>query len=171
MGEHWYVLRSKPHKEIALFRYAHSKGLEVFYPRIRVDPVNPRSRKIRPYFPGYMFVNVDLDEVGLSSMQYMPLSIGLVKFGDEPAPVPEPVVERLKTHVGELWEQRIQQRKFEQGDMLLVRDGPFEGYEAIFDIYLSGRDRVRVLLEMLSGRPVGVELDPSSIEKQERSKG
>lgn len=171
MSRCWYVLRSKPHKEGALARYATSKGLEVFYPRIRVDPVNPRSRKIKPYFPGYMFVNVDMEQVGLSSMQYMPLSIGLVKFGDQPAPVPDQVIERLKRHVGALWQQRIQQRKFERGDRLLVRDGPFEGYEAIFDVYLSGRDRVRVLLEMLTGRPVGVELDPISIEKQERSRG
>jgi len=166
MSERWYVLRSKPHKEAALYRYASSKGFEVFYPRIRVDPVNPRSRKIRPYFPGYMFLNTDLERVGLSSLQYMPLSMGIVKFGGEPAPVHGPVVERLKSHVSVLLEKGIERRKYSRGDDLVVRDGPFEGYSAIFDVYLSGQDRVKVLLEMLSGRSIPIELEAHSIEKR-----
>lgn len=170
MSERWYVLRSKPHKERALYQYAISKEFEVFYPRIRVNPVNPRSRKIRPYFPGYMFIHVDLDEVGLSSLMYMPLSLGLVKFGNEPAPVPDPVVKRLQNHISNLFKQKFEERKFRAGDKVLIRDGPFEGYDAIFDIHLSGRERVRVLIEMLTGRPVGVELDPRSIEKQSQSR-
>lgn len=171
MGKRWYVLRSKPHKERALFGYVRSKGHEVFYPRIRVDPVNPRSRKIRPYFPGYMFLNVDLEEVGLSSVRYLPLSIGLVEFGGEPAPVPDPVILRLRSHLQDLWEKGVQRRRFESGEQLLVRDGPFEGYKAIFDIHLSGSERVRVLLETLAGRTVPVELSARSIEKRPRSRG
>lgn len=166
MTERWYVLRSKPHKEAALYRYASSKGFDVFYPRIRVDPVNPRSRKIRPYFPGYMFLNTDLESVGLSSLQYMPLSMGIVKFGGEPAPVPDPVVDKLKTHVSKLIQKGIERRKFDAGDELVIRDGPFEGYSAIFDVYLSGSDRVKILLDMLSGRPIPIELEASSVEKR-----
>ena len=54
MSLQWYALRSKPNKEGPLWREVHAQGFEVFYPEIRVQPVNPRSRKVRPYFPGYM---------------------------------------------------------------------------------------------------------------------
>ena len=54
MNLQWYALRSKPNKEGPLWREVHAQGFEVFYSEIRVQPVNPRSRKVRPYFPGYM---------------------------------------------------------------------------------------------------------------------
>ena len=54
MSLQWYALRSKPNKEGPLWREVHAQGFEVFYPEIRVQPVNPRSRKVRPDFPGYM---------------------------------------------------------------------------------------------------------------------
>ena len=66
MTTHWYALRSKPCKEDILWRQVGLRGFECFYPRLRVKPVNPRSRKIRPYFPGYMFVRADLSEAGNS---------------------------------------------------------------------------------------------------------
>ena len=40
-----------------------SQDYEVFYPCLRIHPVNPRSRKIVPYFPGYLFVEADLELV------------------------------------------------------------------------------------------------------------
>lgn len=63
MSVRWHVLRSKPRKEAALARYARSNGHEVFYPTIPVKPVNPRASKIKPYFPGYLFVQTSLAEL------------------------------------------------------------------------------------------------------------
>jgi transcriptional antiterminator RfaH len=37
-----------------------------------VRPVNPRARKTRPYFPGYLFVQADLAAVGLVEFRWMP---------------------------------------------------------------------------------------------------
>jgi transcription antitermination factor NusG len=47
-----------------------------------------------------------------------------------------------------------------------IHAGPFAGYEAIFDLRLSGSDRVRVLLKMLNNRNLPVELDSKQIEKK-----
>ena len=73
----WYALRSKPRKEEALWGQLLARGFETFYPRLRINPVNPRARKLAPYFPGYMFVYADLEEVGPSTFNYMPFSLGL----------------------------------------------------------------------------------------------
>jgi transcriptional antiterminator RfaH len=52
---------------------------------------------------------------------------------------------------------------------VLISDGPFAGYEAIFDARISGSERVRVLLQLLNNqRQVPVELDASQI-KQKKS--
>ena len=162
----WYVLRSKPHKEKVLFKYASSLGYSLFHPTIPVNPVNPRAAKIRSYFPGYMFLHADLAQLSDSAFHWMPFSQGLVRIGNEPAAVPEPIIHRLQERVGEIWQAGgIKLDQFTKGENLLIRDGLFEGYRAIFDVRIPGSERVRVLLEMLSDRYVSMELDVGYLEK------
>jgi hypothetical protein len=49
---------------------------------------------------------------------------------------------------------------------VVVQDGPFEGYEAIFDVRLPGSERVRILLKMLSDRHLPIELRAGQIRKK-----
>jgi transcriptional antiterminator RfaH len=162
----WYVLRSKPRKERALVKFARSHGHEVFFPTIPVNPVNPRAARIRPYFPGYMFLHSDVAEVGLSTFHWMPFSQGLVRVGNEPAPVPENVINSLCRRVDEIWEAGgIAFDGLEKGDEVLINGGIFEGYRGLFDVRLPGRERVRILLEMLSDRYVPMEVDVGLLEK------
>ena len=168
MATQWYVMRSKPRKEEALWRQVKSKGIEVYFPRLRVNPVNPRSRKLVPYFPGYIFIQVDLEEVGMSTLQWMPYSIGLVSFGGEPAAVQEHLIYEIRKRVdkiaaagGELFDG------LKPGEVIRINEGPFKGYEAIFDTRLPGTERVRVLLELLDNqRQVPLELDAGQIKRK-----
>lgn len=170
MALYWYALRSKPRKEDVVWRQVQTQGIEVFYPRLKVTPVNPRSRKQRPYFPGYMFVQVDLDELGLSAFKWLPHTLGLVSFGDEPATVPDHLIHTIKRRVqeidaagGELFDG------LSPGDKVTISDGPFSGYEAIFDARIPGSERVRVLLELLnSQRQVPLELDTRQISQKKK---
>ncbi|HEX9798035.1 MAG TPA: transcription termination/antitermination NusG family protein [Anaerolineales bacterium] len=162
----WYALRSQAHKERLLWRQVETRGFEVFYPRLRVRPVNPRSRKIRPFFPGYLFIKADLSAVGESIFNRLPYSMGLVGFGGEPAPIRDHVIHHLQQRVGELNAARVHYLdQFQHGDPVRITDGPFGGYEAIFDLRLTGQDRVRLLLEMLSGRWVHVQVGGNQIER------
>ena len=167
MASQWYVLRSKPRKEEVLWRQLRAQEFDVFFPRIRVHPVNPRSRKLLPYFPGYMFVNVNLEEVGLSTFQWMPHAIGLVSFDGEPSTVPENLifainkrVEEIAAAGGEFFDG------IKPGDTVKINTGPFAGYEAIFDARLPGSERVRVLIQMLSDRRIPVELRAGQVEQK-----
>ena len=167
MTTHWYALRSKPRKEDIVWRQTINQGYEVFYPRLKVKPVNPRSRKLVPYFPGYLFVKVDIDLIGISTFQWMPYTVGLVTFGDEPAIVPESLIYAIKHRVseiiaagGELFDG------LNKGDIVYIEDGPFSGYEAIFDARIPGTERVRVLLQFLNDkRQVPVELKAGQIKR------
>jgi transcriptional antiterminator RfaH len=171
MPVHWYALRSKPRKEEVVWRQMRMQGFEVFYPRLRVQPVNPRSRKWRPYFPGYMFVQVDIAQVGLSVFQWMPHTLGLVCFGDEPAIVPDNLVQAIKKRVDEIAEAGGEVLAgVSRGDKVIISDGPFAGYEAIFDTRIPGSERVRVLLQLLSNqRQVPLELKAGQIQQKKRS--
>lgn len=163
----WYAVRSKPRKEDVLWRQMRAQGFEVFYPRVRVHRVNPRARKLEPYFPGYMFVQTDLGDTGLSRFQWMPHSLGLVSFGGEPSTIPDSLIAEIRKRVeaiaaagGEVFEG------LKAGDTIRIQEGPFRGYEAIFDARLPGTERVRVLLEFLGNqRKIPVELNASQIQQ------
>ncbi len=159
MAAYWYALHSKPHKEELLAEQLELRRIETFAPRIRVQVINPRARKVRSYFPGYIFVRADLERMGLSALQYVPGSAGLIAFGGTPASVPDGLIHAIRQRVeeinsagGELFDV------LKSGETVLVHSGPFAGYEAIFDVRLPGTERVRVLLKLLRYRKMAVEL-------------
>jgi transcription antitermination factor NusG len=156
---HWYIFQSKTRKEDLLCEQLRIREIEIFFPRLHVQPVNPRARKVKPYFPGYVFGRVDLDEVGRSILDWIPGALGIVNFGGEPAPVPDHLVATFRQHLEIInASNRKASVKYQPGDVVAIREGPFSGYEAIFDVHLPGRDRVEVLLKMLQGYQVRVEL-------------
>src|SRR6185369_3365327 len=166
MEKAWYVLRAKPRKESQLYSYLCTKQIETFYPTLTVKPVNPRSSKIRPYFPGYMFVHVDLDQIGKNTLEWMPSSTGLVEFGGEPAAVPDNLIYELKQTLERLKAERdLGMHGIKPGDTVRITSGPFAGYEAIFDTQLNGDQRAQLLLHWL-GRQLKVEVNADRIEKK-----
>jgi len=170
MSANWYTFHSHPHKEDLLNQQIQTRGYETYYPTIRVQPVNPRARKIQAYFPVYLFLRVDLEAIGVSVFQWIPYGTGLVCFGGEPAVVPDPFIQTLRKHVaeinlsgGKLFES------FHPGDEITVNSGPFEGYVGIFNVRLPGSERVQILLKMLSrGREIPVELYAGQISRKKR---
>ena len=169
MASYWYVLHSKPHKEKLLAEQLELRSIETFAPRIRVQVVNPRARPVRPYFPGYIFVHADLEAMGISALQYVPGSSGLIAFGGEPAYVPDGLIVAIRQRVneinaagGELFDV------LKAGETVLVHSGPFAGYEAIFDARLPGKERVRVLLKLLRNRTIPVELPAGYVHPEKK---
>jgi transcriptional antiterminator RfaH len=162
----WYALRSKPNKELTLWRELCARGLECFYPQLRVRPVNPRSRNVRPYFPGYLFLHADIERIGVSTFQWMPFSVGLVSFGGEPASVPDNLINAIRKRVDEINAAGGEQLEgLKRGEVVVIQDGPFDGYEAIFDARLPGSDRVRVFLKLLEVRQMKLELPANQIQR------
>jgi len=164
MTHRWYVVRSKPRKEEFLAEQMQMRKIEIFNPRIRVQAINPRARKIKSYFPGYVFVHLDLEKTGTFSMQYIPGAAGLVSFGGEAADVPDGLIHAIQQRVeeindagGELFDV------LKMGETVVIHSGPFAGYEAIFDARLPGSDRVRVLLKLLKNRQMLVDLPAGQI--------
>lgn len=167
MAPNWYVLRSKPHKEDFLYTQLLARDIDAYCPKIRVQPVNPRARKSKPLFPGYLFVHVDFDQVTLSTLRWLPGAVGVVSFGKTPAWVPDPLVHSIRKKVEEInaagGEHLV---GLTAGDEVIVQSGPFAGYAGIFDLHLSGSERVRVLLQAIQNQKMPVELPLSQIKKR-----
>ena len=169
MALSWYVLHSKPNREQFLYSQLQHREIETFYPRLRVEPVNPRARKIRPFFPGYLFVHVDLDETSLSSLAYVPGAHSLVSFDYEPAVVPDDVITMIKSNVEHLNRKTKEEgSSLKHGDPVEVKGGPFEGYQAIFDTALKGSDRVRLLIKLLHGQQIRVQVPKDMAKPKNR---
>ena len=170
MNTSWYVLRAKPQKEEFLRDQLDSRRIEAYCPRVRVHAVNPRARKVKPYFPGYLFVHVDLNQTSSSTLQWMPGAGGLVSFGREPAFVPDSLIQSLRQRVAGIEEAGGEQLDgLKRGETVVIQAGPFAGYEAIFDACILGNERVRVLLNLLRSRQVAVELPTGQIERKKQS--
>jgi transcription elongation factor/antiterminator RfaH len=169
MTASWYVIRSKPNKEDFLAEQLIAYGMEVFFPRIRVRTVNPRARKVRPYFPSYLFVHVDLDTVSISTLHWMPGAVNLVSFDGEPASVPDLLIAAIERQVSQInASQESLVKTLKPGDLVKINEGPFAGYEAIFDGEVSGRERVRVLLNFIQKRQIPLELREQQIGRAKR---
>jgi transcriptional antiterminator RfaH len=167
MNMPWYVIHSKPHKEIILWREVSARGFECFYPRLYASSMNPHLRKVRPYFPGYLFIQTNIEQVGASTFQWMPFSNGLLSFDGEPAPVPDHLIQAIRRHVDEVNAgRRGQSSELKPGELVIIQSGPFQGYEAIFDARSPGRDRVHVLLKLLQARQVQLELPITQIQRK-----
>lgn len=154
-GRQWYALHVKPNKELQVYRYLRSstQDVDVYYPSYTVEPVNPRSKRIRPFFPRYLFVEAMLEEVGESALQWIPGAVGLVRFGGEPAIVPEHFIHDLKSRVVAFEKAGGPPGDdLKEGDRVRVASGPFADYEGVFHARLSGEERVHVFLEWLGKR-------------------
>ena len=84
---------------------------------------------------------------------------GLIYFlssDGEPARLPQTLIDYLRQQVSEQNDPGAS-RNLENGDRVLVSDGPFAGLEGIFQRYMSSRQRCRILLETV-GRLTAVEL-------------
>jgi len=165
MSAQWYALQSKPMKEGFLADQLRLKGIESYFPALRVRPVNPRARKVKPYFPGYVFGRVDFREQPKDRL-WLPGLAGVVCFDGIPSYVPDHLLDAIRRRVdqinaagGEFLET------LKPGDRILVQEGPFKGCEAILDARLSGEARVRILLTFLNRPQLPLELPQQHIQR------
>lgn len=166
MSDKWYVLHSKPNMENMLWNQLLVRNVSVYFPRLNVKPVNPRSRTLVPYFPGYLFANLDLAQIPLSKLAWIPGMQRIVSFDGEPAWVSDSLISILQKQV-ELANQNLKDPTsgFQPGDPVRIQSGPFAGYDAIFDARLDGTQRARVLIKFLRDQQVRMLLPVNQLAR------
>ncbi len=135
--EAWYTVNTKPHRESQVESYLRSQGILTYFPTFDVHPVNPRSSRLRPYFPGYIFARVDLEEIGISAINWIPGAVGIVQFGGQAAVLDDVVIEEMRARIRANQLRDTKSEAFQPGDKIIVQKGVFAGSEAIFDTGLK----------------------------------
>lgn len=156
----WFVAHTQSHAEAKALTHLNRQGFESYFPRYLKK--RRHARKIEtvaaPLFPRYLFVAVDLTAQRWRSI-YSTVGVArLVCNGDEPAAVPDGVVEALKSRedIGGFIKLDFRPQ-FRPGDKVRVLDGAFSSCLGLFE-GMAERERVAILLDLL-GRKVRVVLD------------
>ena len=97
-GERWYAVQCKPNREKTAAHQLANQGFYSFLPlREKTRSHARRIETVRvPFFPGYLFVRLDLTRDRWRSVSGTIGVVRLVMHGERPAPVPFGVVESLK---------------------------------------------------------------------------
>jgi transcriptional antiterminator RfaH len=164
-GTAWYLIRTKTGKERWVKDQLQTTVPEVFLPLLRGKA--PRwgrmAMSVGPLFPCYVFARFDLQR-SYFEVKYMPGVRGIVSAGSDPLAVPTTIVTEIRRRgVDDVVE--IPEKPLGNGDRVLVVEGPFRGFEAIFERYLSGAERVAILLSAIEAGGLRVLLPASAVAK------
>jgi len=118
---------------------------------------------VAPLFPCYLFARLDL-QTDYFEVKYLAGVTGLVSAGADPIVVPDRIIEEIRARgVNDVIE--IHEVPFESGQPVRVVEGPFRGFEAIFERYLSGAERVAILLNTIEKGGPRIVLPASALAK------
>ena len=177
----FFTLRVASNKEDrvreALQRKVKIEGLETVVGRIVVPSERVRTRKDgkvrdsdRKLYPGYVFIELDLDSNGLIPEKVWFMIKETEGVGDfigsngKPSPM-SPKDEAKLIEAAEKPEGEVTSEvKFGKGDKIKVTNGAFENFEGEVDEVLADQGRVRIITSIF-GRPTPLELEYWQIEK------
>ena len=112
-------------------------------------------------FPRYLFIHLSNETDDWRPIRSTVGVAALVKFGQEPARVPDNLIKNLQEREDAHGLQIINNINYVPGDKVRITEGPFEGYEAIFSC-TAANERVIVLLK-IAETYVKLKLDQSLI--------
>lgn len=162
----WYLVRTKNGKEKWVRDQLAGAVPEVFLPMLKAKA--PRwgrmATSIGPLFPCYVFARFDLQQKYFD-VKYMAGVRGIVSAGNDPIAVPSAIVNEIRRRgVNDVVE--IADKPFGKGEKVMVVEGPFRGFEAIFQRYLSGAERVAILLSAVESGGLRVVLSAGAVAKE-----
>ncbi len=126
----------------------------------------------RKFFPGYVLVEMDMDDDSWHLVKSTPKVTGFVggtqimdpeKLDRIPS-ITDEEVRRLTTQISEGTLKPKPKVQFETGDSVRVTDGPFSNFNGTVEEVDANKGRVKVLVSIF-GRATPVELDFMQVEK------
>ncbi len=159
---HWYLIHTKPQQELRALQNLERQGYVCFYPKLTTEKLKREVLALvqAPLFPRYLFVQSNPNQ-SMSPIYSTQGVSRLVRFGVEAARVAHTLIEILQN--GQTSLEESPQRLFTVGEQLLLTEGPFAGFSAIYQMQDSDQ-RVIVLIEML-GRMSKLKVAPHMLRK------
>jgi len=146
---YWSACRLQLHREALALHCLGLNGYTTYYPRLRDRRIRfGRKIELRPaLFPGYCFVLIQLQ---WHTARWAPGTLGLIMDGIQPAKVPDPVIEEIRSRERDGLIDLPKPPPLRRGARVRILRGPFTGHLAIFAV-MRPRQRVKILLQLLGG--------------------
>jgi len=148
----WYAVQCQPHRERTAAAHLANQDFPVFLP-LR-EKTRRHARKLEtvkvPFFPGYLFVQLDLSRDRWRSVNGTLGVVHLVMQGQRPLAAPQGIIEALRENCDEagvlLWAAELT-----PGQAVRVLTGPFADLIGELE-RMTETGRLRVLLDIMGGR-------------------
>ena len=158
----WHVLYTKPHREETVCSWLSERGTPVYLPKVR-SRAKERKDRMEPFFPCYVFAQLDLEREDLTSVGWTPGLRRVVSFGGAPATVGPSFIDLISDKLEEINRQGWP-LPFKAGDRVVITEGPFRDMIGIFARPSSAARRVQILLDVL-GKQTRCEVDLDWLKK------
>lgn len=171
----WYIVNTYSGHEnkakLTLIERVQKHGLQEFFGEVLVPTESvtenvkgQRRTMTRKFFPGYMFVQMYLDDRSFHLVKNTPKITGFLG-GMKPTPVPEREITGVQHNAAEGKAGKTKARvTYEPGDSVRVVDGPFANFSAKVEEVKPDKQKLKVAVSMF-GRTTSVELDFDKVEK------
>ena len=124
-----------------------------------------QRRTERKFFPGYVLVQMELDEETWHLVKEVPKVLGFIGgSSDRPAPITDVEANAILNRVEEGVDKPRPKVLFEPGEVVRVVEGPFNDFSGVVENVNYDKSKLRVAVQIL-GRPTPVELDFGQVEK------
>src|SRR6201994_1822636 len=138
---------------------------------IPTEPVtevfNGKKRTVeRVFLPGYVLVEMDLDNNLWHVLKDTPKVTGFLGTGDKPVALSEEEVSSILFRSETAKEKPRLKIKFEKNESVRITDGPFANFNGVVDEINEDRETMKVMVTIF-GRSTPVELEFSKVEKIE----
>ena len=124
-----------------------------------------KRKSERKFFPGYVLVQMDLDDETWHLVKETPRVMGFISGkADKPAPITDKEAEIILQRVHDSEDKPKPKTVFEAGEVVRVVDGPFNDFNGVVEEVNYDKSRLRVAVSIF-GRSTPVELDFTQVEK------
>lgn len=124
-----------------------------------------KRKSERKFFPGYVLVQMDMNEVTWHLVRDVPKVIGFIGgTSDRPAAISDKEANAILQRVQEGTERPRPKVLFQPGELVRVTEGPFTDFSGLVEEVNYEKSRLRVAV-LIFGRSTPVELEFSQVEK------
>ena len=124
-----------------------------------------KRKSDRKFFPGYVLINMDLDDDTWHLVKEVPKVMGFIGgASDRPAPISDKEAQQIIDRVKEGVDKPRPKILFEPGEVVRVVDGPFADFSGVVEEVNYEKSRVNVAVTIF-GRSTPVELEFGQVEK------
>jgi len=118
----------------------------------------------RMFYPGYVLVEMDMDDNVWHVVKGTPRVTGFVGTGQQPTPLSEEEVNQIVYRVRDSKEKPKLKVKFEKNESVRISEGPFASFTGVVDEVNEDRETLKVMVTIF-GRSTPVELGFGQVEK------